>query len=85
MKKTSRKVTGHPATFHIDLPTRCIEASTQEGDLVLDPFVGTGTTLVASQNLNRKSLGIELDEKYCEIAKSGVLRCSNTNVYVDAQ
>ena len=81
MKKTSRKITGHPATFHIDLPTRCIEASTQEGDLVLDPFVGTGTTLVASDNLNRKSMGIELDEKYCEITKNEILKASDTNVF----
>lgn len=64
MKKVSRKESGHPATFHIDLPKRCILASTKENDLVLDPFMGSGTTAVACVNTNRNYIGFELDKDY---------------------
>lgn len=64
MKKVSRKESGHPATFHIDLPTRCILASTNDGDVVLDPYSGTGTTCKAAKNTNRQYLGFEVSELY---------------------
>jgi site-specific DNA-methyltransferase (adenine-specific) len=56
----------HPAPFPIELPRRCIAAS--PGDTVLDPFMGSGTTLVAAKLEGRKAIGIELEERYCEIA-----------------
>jgi len=59
----------HPCEKPIDLIEFLIENSSEEKDIVLDPFVGSGSTLLSSQNLNRKCIGIELDEKYCEIAK----------------
>ena len=42
----------------------CIQLTTQENDVVLDPFMGSGTTAVVSENLNRKWIGFDIDEKY---------------------
>ena len=49
-----------------------IENSSQEGEIVLDPFMGVGSTGMASVELNRKFIGIELDENYFEIAKQRI-------------
>lgn len=54
----------HPAVFPISLPTHFIKLLTHEGELVLDPFVGVGTTLIASKDLNRNAVGFDLSEKY---------------------
>jgi len=59
----------HPAVFPIALPTHFIDLLTHEGELVLDPFVGVGTTLVAAQDLNRNAVGFDLKEEYAEVAK----------------
>lgn len=59
----------HSAAFPVDLPAWFIKLFTQEQDLVLDPFIGSGTTAVAAQNLNRHFLGIDLDPKYCAMAR----------------
>lgn len=56
----------HPAPFPVGLPARAIE--TTAPDLVLDPFMGSGTTLVAAKAAGVKSIGIEQSERYCEIA-----------------
>ena len=56
----------HPAPFPIGLPTRMIDATTAA--LICDPFMGSGTTLRAAKDLGRKAIGIEMDEKYCEMA-----------------
>lgn len=56
----------HPAEKPRDLIKWLIEISA--GKLILDPFMGSGTTLVAAKQLNRKAIGIEIEEKYCEIA-----------------
>jgi len=58
----------HPAEFPKDLPIRIISLLSFVDDLVLDPFMGSGTTLVAAKQLGRKSIGIEIEDKYCEIA-----------------
>jgi len=58
----------HPVEFPIEIPLRCIQATTNEGDLVLDPFMGSGTTLRAAKDLGRRAIGIEIEERYCEIA-----------------
>lgn len=54
----------HPTIYPLPMIERIIKMSSNEGDTVLDPFAGSGTTLVASNLLNRNSIGIELDEKY---------------------
>src|SRR3989338_1173597 len=59
---------GHPAPFPIELPRRCIKLFSFIGDTVLDPFLGSGSTLIASYLHSRKGIGVEIDEKYCDIA-----------------
>jgi site-specific DNA-methyltransferase (adenine-specific) len=58
----------HPAVFPIDLPNFCIKAFTKIGDLILDPFMGSGTTAIACLNTNRQYIGFELSKKYCDLA-----------------
>lgn len=59
---------GHPAPFPVELASRCIRLSTWPGETVLDPFMGSGTTLVAAKALSRRAIGIEMSERYCELA-----------------
>jgi site-specific DNA-methyltransferase (adenine-specific) len=59
---------GHPAPFPIELASRCIRLSTWPDEVVLDPFMGSGSTLLAAKQLGRRAVGIELSERYCEIA-----------------
>jgi site-specific DNA-methyltransferase (adenine-specific) len=58
----------HPCEFPLELPSRCILLTTAPGDVVIDPYCGSGTTLLAAKGLGRKAIGIEIEEKYCEIA-----------------
>lgn len=62
------KKIGHPAPFPIELPRRCIQLFSFVGDTVLDPFFGSGTTLVASYINDRNGIGIDIDPHYCQIA-----------------
>ena len=59
---------GHPAPFPIELPRRCIKLFSFIDDIVLDPFLGSGSTLIASYLHGRKGIGVDIDEKYCDIA-----------------
>jgi site-specific DNA-methyltransferase (adenine-specific) len=61
---------GHPAPFPIELPRRCIKLFSFIGDTVLDPFVGSGSTLIAAYLHNRKGIGVDVDKHYCDIAIS---------------
>ena len=69
----SKKRIGHPAAFPKELPYRCIKLFSYQEDLVFDPFVGSGTSLVVAANLNRKTIGVEIDKNYCELAKKRIL------------
>lgn len=59
---------GHPTTKPLPMVTQFVRMFTNPGDLILDPFAGSGTTLRAAKDEGRRAIGIELDERYCEIA-----------------
>ena len=61
----------HPATFPISLAKKIIELFTHQGQLVIDPFVGSGTSLIAANDLNRNAVGFDLQKKYIEIHPGG--------------
>jgi site-specific DNA-methyltransferase (adenine-specific) len=63
---------GHPAPFPVELPSRLINLYTYKGDLVLDPFVGSGTTAVAAVRTGRRYVGYDLDEAYIRLAETRV-------------
>jgi site-specific DNA-methyltransferase (adenine-specific) len=64
----STKRLAHPAPFPVEIPRRLIKMFTEKGEIVLDPFVGSGTTMVASELLGRYGIGVEIDGKYFERA-----------------
>jgi len=69
-KRDIRDKTIHPAVFPIGLPKKCIELFTHKGELVLDPFVGSGTTLLAAQDTGRNAVGFDLKKEYIELSNS---------------
>lgn len=62
----------HPAPFPIEIPYRLIKLFTFKGDLILDPFMGSGTTAIAALETGRKYLGFELDNNYCNMANERI-------------
>jgi site-specific DNA-methyltransferase (adenine-specific) len=67
----ARKI-GHPAPFPIELPRRLIQLYTYEGEVVLDPFMGSGQTAIAALKTKRHYVGYELDPKYVELARKRI-------------
>lgn len=63
---------GHPAPFPVELPRRLIELYTYQGDLVLDPFMGSGTTAVAAVETGRNYVGFDTEESYVELARERI-------------
>jgi len=74
---TSNGLDGHGAQFPLSLPGRCIALSTREGDLVLDPFIGSGTTAVAAIRLQRRVIGFDISERYLQTARQRVTKTSS--------
>ena len=72
MPTESAKRVGHPAPFPVELPEQLIRLYTYKNDLVLDPFLGSGSTAVAAAALGRRYVGYDLDPAYVEIARSRV-------------
>ncbi|HEX2369954.1 MAG TPA: site-specific DNA-methyltransferase [Acidimicrobiia bacterium] len=72
MQPESARRVGHPAPFPVELPRRFIELYTYQGDLVLDPFLGSGTTAVAAKLAGRHFVGYEIDPGYVEMAKQRI-------------
>jgi len=68
LKIANEQGTEHPTQKPIKLFKYLILTYSDKSDLILDPFMGSGTTLRAAKDLNRKAIGIEIEEKYCEIA-----------------
>ena len=58
----------HPAPFPVELPRRCMKMFSYVGDTILDPFMGSGTTMVSAKRESRKAIGVDISSKYCEIA-----------------
>jgi len=81
-KRDIRDKNLHPATFPIALAKQVIRLFSHEGEIVIDPFVGSGTTLVAAQDLNRNAVGFDLQEKYVDLCAE---RLRSNNLFNAAQ
>ena len=66
----------HPCPFPVKLVEKCITHTTEKGDIVLDPFIGSGTTAVACKRLDRNFIGIEISPDYCKIAEERLKKIS---------
>jgi len=77
-KRDVRDKNIHPATFPISLAKKVIELFTHEGELVLDPFVGSGTTLVAAWDTHRNAIGFDLHKRYIQLCGE---RLSNEKLF----
>jgi DNA modification methylase len=71
-KRDIRDKKVHPAVFPIALPKKCIELFTHQGELVIDPFVGSGTTLVAAKDTIRNAVGFDLKKEYVDLSNERV-------------
>jgi DNA modification methylase len=84
MPTESAKRVGHPAPFPVELADRLIRLYTYESDLVLDPFLGSGSTVVAASRLGRRYVGYDLDPSYLQIAQERLEREGTLNAGLDA-
>jgi len=74
----------HPAPFPLGLASRLVRMFSFYGDTVVDPFVGTGTTMVAALRANRNSIGLDIDAEYCRMAANR-LKVEAANLFNDAR
>ena len=73
----SAKRVGHPAPFPVELPRRLIELYTFEGDVILDPFMGSGSTAIAALKTGRHYVGYEIDQAYLDVAQKRLQETNN--------
>ena len=78
MPTESAKKVGHPAPFPIELPRRCIEFYTFSGDIILDPFMGSGSTAIAAKKCGRSFIGFDISEEYITLANARVNQTDKT-------
>jgi adenine-specific DNA-methyltransferase len=76
--RSSKERTSHPAQFPIALIDRIVKSSSNAGDIVLDPFLGSGTSAIAALANKRKFVGFEINDKYCEIAAVRIRKYLNS-------
>lgn len=72
-----RKRIGHPAPFPIELPRRCIKLFSFKEDVILDPFLGSGSTLIATYEEGRRGIGVEIDPSYVELSVKRIIEHLN--------
>ncbi len=68
---------GHDAMFPEELVKRCLKLFSYQNDIVLDPFNGAGTTTKVAKQLGRRFIGIDISEKYCEVARAILKETTN--------
>lgn len=81
-KRDIRNKSLHPATFPISMAKKVIELFSHKGELVLDPFVGSGTTLIAAQDVDRNAIGFDLQQKYIDLCNQ---RLAQNNMFNSSQ
>jgi modification methylase len=81
---TGASTRNHPAPFPLELATRLVRMFSFYGDTVLDPFCGTGTTMVAALRYGRNSIGIEIEPEYCRMA-ARYLKKESSNLFLNAE
>lgn len=69
----SKRKIGHPAPFPVELPKRCIKLLSYVDDIILDPFMGSGSTILAAKETHRRAIGLDFEENYCKIAVNRIL------------
>jgi DNA modification methylase len=83
VKNVSNDKTEHPCPVPVELMQRIILLTTQEGDTVLDPFMGSGTIAIACKNTNRNYIGFEVSKDYCDIAKKRIANWTKQESLLD--
>ena len=83
-KSQEERKLGHPAMFPVELCRRLIEIYTKKGDAVLDPFMGSGSVVVAARDLERRGVGFEINPEFVELARKRLLQQKIVNLNVGA-
>ncbi len=76
----SAKKVGHPAPFPVELPYRLIQLYTFEGEVVLDPFMGSGQTAIAALKAQRHYVGYDINAEYVKLAEKRLQICSQSSL-----